>query len=66
MAYGAVMLLLAVRPLARVAPTPTFILAASGSLAVIIFLPLWVGAILVTTLAVPVAAWTNLHQGGAA
>ncbi len=66
MAYGAVMLLLAVRPLARVAPTPTFILAASGSLAVIIFLPLWVGAILITTLAVPVAAWTNLHQGAAA
>jgi hypothetical protein len=63
MAYGAVLLLVAVRPLARVAPTRTFLLAASGSVAVIIFLPLWVGAILVTTLAVPVAAWANLNQG---
>jgi len=66
MAYGAVLMLLAVRPLARVAPTRTFILAACGSLAVIIFLPLWAGAILVTTLAVPVAAWTKLNQGAAA
>src|SRR5450755_2736501 len=53
MAYGAVLLLLAVRPLARVAPMSTFVLAITGSLGVIIFLPLWVGAILVTTLAVP-------------
>ena len=63
MAYGAVLLLLAVRPLARVAPTRTFLLAASSSLGVVIFLPLWVGAILVTTLAVPRAAWTHLIHG---
>jgi hypothetical protein len=66
MAYGAVLLLLVVRPLARVAPRWTFMLAASGSFAVIIFMPLWVGAILVTALAIPVAAWTNLNNGVAA
>jgi hypothetical protein len=63
MAYGAVLLLLAVRPLAQVAPTRTFVLAATGSIAVILFLPLWVGAVLVTTLAVPRTAWPKLHQG---
>ena len=63
MAYGAVLLLLAVRPLAQVAPRRTFALAATGSIAVIVFLPLWVGAILVTTLAVPRMAWPKLHQG---
>ena len=63
MAYGAVLLLLAVRPLAQVAPMRTFALAATGSIAVIVFLPLWVGAILVTTLAVPRTAWAELHQG---
>jgi hypothetical protein len=63
MAYGAVLLLLAVRPLARVAPTRTFLLAVSSSLGVVIFLPLWVGAILITTLAVPRAAWSQLVHG---
>jgi Glycosyltransferase family 87 len=62
-AYGAVLLLLAVGPLARVAPMRTFALALSGSLGILIFMPLWVGAILVTTLAVPRTAWTNLNQG---
>ncbi len=66
MAYGAVLLLLAVRPLALVAPTRTFILAATASLGVIIFLPLWVGAILATTLTIPKKAWTGLNQGDAA
>lgn len=63
MAYGAVLLLLAVRPLGQVAPTRTFILAATGSIGVITFMPLWVGAILVTTLAVPRTAWNSLSQG---
>jgi Glycosyltransferase family 87 len=63
MAYGAVLLLLAVKPLAQVAPIRTFALAITGSLGVILFLPLWVGAILVTTLAVPRTAWAALHQG---
>jgi hypothetical protein len=63
MAYGAVLLLLAVRPLVRVAPTPTFLLAATGSIGVIVFLPIWVGAILATTLTVPRSAWTALHHG---
>ena len=63
MAYGAVLLLLAVRPLARVAPMRTFALAISGSLGVIVFMPLWVGAVLVTTLAVPRAAWAGLREG---
>lgn len=65
MAYGAVLLLLAVRPLAHASPKATLLLAATGSLGVIVFLPLWVGAILVTTLAVPRAAWINLNQGAA-
>ena len=65
MAYGAVLLLLAVAPLARVAPARTFALAITGSLGVIIFLPLWVGAIFMTTLAVPRPAWAGLHQGAA-
>jgi hypothetical protein len=65
MAYGAVLLLLAVRPLARVAPAPTFMLAATGSIGVIVFLPIWVGAILATTLSVPRTAWTTLHHGAA-
>jgi hypothetical protein len=63
MAYGAVLLLLAVGPLARVAPMRTFALALAGSLGVIIFMPLWVAAILVTTVAVSPTAWTNLNQG---
>jgi len=63
MAYGAVLLLLAVRPLAQASPRATFVLAATGSIGVIIFLPLWVGAILISTLAVPRAAWTRLQQG---
>jgi hypothetical protein len=63
MAYGAVILLLGVRPLARVAPMRTFLLAASGSLGVILFLPLWVGAILATTLSIPRNAWNELSQG---
>jgi hypothetical protein len=63
MAYGAVLLLLAIRPLARVARAPMFLLAAIGSIAVVLFLPLWAGAILITTLAVPRTAWANLHQG---
>jgi hypothetical protein len=66
MAYGAVLLLLVVRPLAQVRPKATFVLAATGSVGVIVFLPLWVGAILVTTLTVPRAAWTNRHLGAAA
>jgi hypothetical protein len=65
MAYGAVLLLLAVRPLARVAPMPTFMLAATGSVGVIIFLPIWVGAILATTLTIPRTAWTTLQHGAA-
>jgi hypothetical protein len=63
MAYGAVLLLLAVRPLAQVAPTRTFAFAITGSLGVILFLPLWVGAVLVTALAVPRKAWAELNQG---
>jgi len=63
MAYGAVLLLLAVRPLARVAPMRTFALAITGSLGVIVFMPLWVGAVLATTLAVPRAAWSGLREG---
>ncbi|MGH2465166.1 MAG: glycosyltransferase 87 family protein [Candidatus Limnocylindrales bacterium] len=66
MAYGAVLLLLAVRPLSRVSPTPTFALAATGSIGVIVFMPIWVGAILAATLAVPRAAWTPLRHGAAA
>ncbi len=66
MAYGAILLLLAVRPLAAAARAPAVLLAAIGSLAVVLFLPLWTVAILVTTLAVPRAAWTNLHEGVAA
>jgi hypothetical protein len=65
MAYGAVLLLLAVRPLVRVAPKPTFFLAATGSICVIVFLPIWVGAILATTLVVPRSAWTTLQHGAA-
>jgi Glycosyltransferase family 87 len=63
MAYGAVLLLLAVRPLARVAPVSTFVLAATGSIGVIVFLPLWVGAILARTLFVPPASWAPLNRG---
>ncbi len=63
MAYGAVLLLLALRPLVRVARASAFALAAIGSIAVVLFLPLWAGAILVMTLAVPRTAWANLHQG---
>lgn len=63
MAYGAILLLLAVRPLAAAARAPAVLLAAIGSLAVVLFLPLWTAAILVTTLAVPRASWTNLHEG---
>jgi hypothetical protein len=65
MAYGVVLLLLAVRPLVRVAPMPTFFLAATGSIGVIVFLPIWVGAILATTLVVPRSAWTTLQHGAA-
>lgn len=65
MAYGAVLLLLAVRPLASVAPVRTFVLAATGSLSVIVFLPLWVGAILATILSVPRTSWPELHHGAA-
>ena len=65
MAYGAVLLLLALRPLASVAPVRTFVLAATGSLSVIVFLPLWVGAILATTLSIPRTSWPELHQGAA-
>ena len=65
MAYGAVLLLLAVRPLARVAPRPTFVLAATGSVGAIVFLPIWVGAILATTLTIPRSAWTTLQHGAA-
>ena len=65
MAYGAVLLLLALRPLASVAPVRTFVLAATGSLSVIVFLPLWVGAILATTLSIPRTSWPELHHGAA-
>ena len=65
MAYGAVLLLLAVAPLAHVAPARTFGLAITGSLGVIIFLPLWISAIFLTTLAVPRPAWAGLHKGAA-
>jgi len=65
MAYGAVLLLLAVRPLASAAPVRTFVLAATGSLSVIVFLPLWVGAILATTLSIPRTSWPELHHGAA-
>jgi hypothetical protein len=65
MAYGAILLLLAVRPLAAAARAPAVLLAAIGSLAVVLFLPLWTFAILATTLVVPQAAWTNLHEGAA-
>lgn len=66
MACGAVLLLLAIRPLARVARPQTFILAATGSIGVVLFLPLWVGAMLATTLTVPSTAWKPMNQGAAA
>jgi hypothetical protein len=65
MAYGAVLLLLAVRPLAGVAPARTFVLAATGSIGVIVFLPFWVGAILATTLTIPRSSWPTLNHGAA-
>ncbi len=59
MAYGPVMLLLAVRPLLWVGPLRTFLLAVSGSLLVIVFLPAWALAWMVAALSVPRAVWVE-------
>ena len=57
MAYSAVPLLLAARPLGRVAPRAAFVLAISASIGVIAFMPLWLGAIIATALATRGDAW---------
>ncbi len=57
MAYSAVPLLLGIRPLSRVAPRATFLLALTGSLGVLVFLPLWVGAVIAVALGVPRLRW---------
>ena len=59
MAYGPVMLLLAVRPLLAVGPISTFLLAVSGSFLVIVFLPAWALAWIVAALSVPRSAWVE-------
>ena len=59
MAYSAVPLLLAVRPLSRVAPRATFVLALTGSLGVLVFLPLWIGAVMAVALGVPRLRWAR-------
>ena len=62
MAYSAVPLLLAVRPLSRVAPRATFVLALAGSLGVLVFLPLWVGAVMAVALGVPRLRWAQAER----
>jgi hypothetical protein len=57
MAYGAVPLLLAARPLADAAPRAAFALALTASLGVLVFLPLWIGAVMLAAGAVPAGAW---------
>jgi len=59
MAYGPVMLLIAFRPLLGVAPVRTFLVAVSGSLLVIVFLPAWALAWMVAALSVPRAVWAE-------
>ncbi len=59
MAYGPVMLLIAFRPLLWVAPVRTFLLAVSGSLLVIVFLPAWALAWIVAALSVPRSVWAE-------
>ncbi len=62
MAYSAVPLLLGVRPLSRVAPRTTFALALTGSLGVLVFLPLWVGAVMAVALGVPRLRWARAER----
>jgi hypothetical protein len=57
MAYGAVPLLLAVRPLTVVSMRTMMILGLLAPLGIILAMPVWVGAIMVVAIAVPRAAW---------
>jgi hypothetical protein len=59
MAYGPVMLLIAFRPLLWVAPVRTFLLAITGSLLVIVFLPAWALAWIATAVSVPRVVWSE-------
>jgi glycosyl transferase family 87 len=59
MAYGPVMLLLAFRPLLAVGPIRAFCLAMTGSLMVIVSLPLWAFAWLAAVLSVARETWAE-------
>jgi hypothetical protein len=55
--YGAGLLLPAVPLLARAAPRATTALALTAPIGLLVAFPLWVGAIIVVTLAVPSGSW---------
>jgi len=57
MAYGAVLLLVAVRPLAVVAPRWVVVLALAAPLGIILAMPVWVAAVMIVAVAVPRADW---------
>jgi hypothetical protein len=61
LAYGAVFLLLAVRPLARVLPTNVMlVVAVAAPILLIVFLPLLAGALLLVTLVMAPSRWPPL------
>jgi hypothetical protein len=63
LAYGAVFLLLAVRPLAAVLPAPVLtLLAIVAPILVIVFLPLLAGTVLAIALVVAPSRWPPLRQ----
>lgn len=57
MAYGAVLLLVAVRPLALVAPRSVIVLALVAPLGIILAMPVWVAAVMAVAIMVPRPAW---------
>ncbi len=63
MAYGAVLLLVAVRPLAIVAPRWVVALALVAPFGIILAMPVWVAAVMIVAIAVPRAAWQVVPFG---
>ena len=63
--YAAAVLLVAAPALARVAPRTTVALALVAPVALVVAFPLWVGSLLLLTLTVPHARWSEVLPGPA-
>jgi len=57
MAYGAVLLLLSVRPLTLVSPRWVLLLGLLAPLGIILAMPIWVAAVMAVAISVPRGAW---------